>query len=343
MHCSVEDKKFVIDALTNSAPLVGPDFLASTVSSMWVASGLAKITAAYGASLVRRFTGNPSVMLSPLEYCNTPRLRGLPLLVSLRGEHPDAVAVAHSIAAREERKAVMLTCDPSGPAASTLVANGLSRICSAQLPPRDTRFVNCRSIFALSSLAHRLVQQALGKSACISVDPESIELFYSTVHERARDMAAKITAIDEWRRKQVIILCDGHTSALGITWQSVLAEAGICTPTCLDLKDYTHGDHLAASQTSNVVFIVLQHAEIETIADVFVQRFQTIFPLIAVHLTTNFNERFWENLFICCEVTNLLSVHLGYEGGRPPKNPTVHGWRGWGDIGTHAEPWHRIT
>ena len=332
MHRLSEDLDFIVGELANPVPLIGAASLASASSSIWIASGLAKIAALYGASLIRRLSGQPSVMLSPLEYCNTPAVRSLPILVSLRGEHPDAVAAANSIVSREAPGSVMLTCDPSGTAANLLSEGKAPAICSAQLPPRDARFVNCRSIFVLSVLAYRLVRQAIGPSMCPNVDVTRLERSMASVQQRARDVASLIADIPSWRGKQVIFLGDGHASPLATTWQSILAEAGICTSLCVDIKDYTHGDHLAAVQGQNVVFVVLRHGETQAIADIFTSRFRTLFPTIEVFLETGFFERFWENLLLCCEVANALSHHLGYEGGRPPKHPIVHGCRGWGEL-----------
>lgn len=55
------------------------------------------------------------------------------------------------------------------------------------------------------------------------------------------------------------------------------------TPT-FDIKDYTHGDHLAAVRTDNTIFLVIQHPSIEEICQSFVSRFSTRFQVIVVAL-----------------------------------------------------------
>lgn len=107
---------------------------------------------------------------------------------------------------------------------------------------------------------------------------------------------------------------------------------GWTSPLCHDLKDYTHGDHLAAVRANHAQFLVIPSPGREALCHAFVSRFATRFPVQVVVLESSGPTRFWENLFFCCNTAEALSTQLGFAGLRPPRDPEVHSWRGWGTL-----------
>lgn len=334
MALTLDDLEMIQERLNASIEFPAADSLGNAFASVWIASGLAKISAAYGTALVEQCVGLPSQLMSPMDYCQKPLLRALPVLVSLRGQHEDAVGVAQSIVNRLSPASVLITGEPEGLAAQKL-RTGRSDLCivSASFPPRDRRFVNCGSIFMLSTLAYRLVRQAFGSRFISDINEYDLLQAFSRATEGAHTIARGIAGVEEWQHKQMIILGQGVGSELTLPWQSIFAEAGIATATCMDLKDYTHGDHLAAVRANNAIFLVIQHPGTEEMVQIFTSRFATRFPVLVVPLASSGPTRFWESLFYCCNTADELTHLLGYGGQRPPKDPAVHGWRGWGCLG----------
>lgn len=334
MPLTLNDLEMIQERLRDSTEFPATYVLGAAFASVWIASGLAKISAAYGAALVEQYVGSPGQLMSAMDYCNKPLLRSTPVLVSLKGQHEDAVGVAQSIVNRSSLGAVLITGEPEGPAAQTLRAGCLTPcIVSASFPARDRRFVNCGSIFMLSALAYQLVRQAFGSDVIGAIDEYNLMQVYSRAVEGAHAIAQGIAAVEGWQHKQLIILGQGLGSELTLPWQSIFAEAGIATATSLDLKDYTHGDHLAAVRANNAIFLVIQHPGTEEMVRIFTSRFITRFPVLVVPLASSGPTRFWENLFYCCNTADALTHRLGYGGQRPPRDLTVHGWRGWGSLG----------
>lgn len=334
MALTLDDLEMIQERLMDPTKFAAARALETASASVWIASGLAKIPAAYGAALVEQHVGFPSKLTSAMEYCQKPLLRALPVLVSLRGRHEDAVSVARSIVDRCSPASVLITGEPQGAAAQTLRAGSLtSGIVSASLPVRDRRFVNCGSIFMLSALAYQLVRQAFDSDLIGVVDEHELAQAFSRAAEGAHVIAQGIAAVAGWQDKQLIILGQGLGSELTLPWQSIFAEAGIATATCLDLKDYTHGDHVATVRANNAIFLTIPHPGTEEMIRIFTERFATRFPVLEAPLASSGPTRFWENLFYCCNTADALTYRLGYGGQRPPKDPTVHGWRGWGRAG----------
>lgn len=334
MALTLDDLEMIRERLNDSSAFPAVHTLGKSFASVWIASGLAKISAVYGAALIEQYVGFPSQLMSPMDYCQKPLLRTLPVLVSLKGQHEDAVGVAQSIVNRLSPVSVLITGEPDGPAAQTLKA-GRSELCivSTSFPSRDRRFVNCGSIFMLSTLAYQLVRQAFGSSFISDINEYELLTAFSRAMDGAHAIARGIAGVEDWQNKQLIILGQGGASELTLPWQSIFAEAGIATVTCMDLKDYTHGDHLAAVRAKNAIFLVIQHPGIEEMVQIFTTRFATRFPVLVVPLASSGPTRFWESLFYCCNTADELTHLLGYGGQRPPKDPVVHGWRGWGSLG----------
>ncbi|EHK72057.1 hypothetical protein PPL19_03930 [Pseudomonas psychrotolerans L19] len=334
MALTLDDLEMIQERLKDSTEFPAAYTLEKAFASVWIASGLAKISAAYGAALVEGCVGFPSQLMSAMDYCQKNLLRRLPVLVSLKGQHEDAVGVAQSIVNRLSPASVLITGEPEGLAAQTLSA-GLSAPCivSASFPSRDRRFVNCGSIFMLSALAYQLVRQAFGSDMIGRIDEYDLAQAFTKAAGGAQAIAQGIAAVENWQHKQLVVLGQGLGSELTLPWQSIFAEAGIATATCLDLKDYTHGDHMAAVRANNIIFLVIQHSGTEEMVRIFTSRFATRFPVLVAPLASSGPTRFWENLFYCCNTADDLTHRLGYGGQRPPKDPAVHSWRGWGSLG----------
>ena len=333
MALTLDDLEMIQERLKDPTEFPAAHTLETAFASVWIASGLAKISAAYGAALVKRCVGFPSQLMSAMDYCQSPLLSTLPVLVSLKGGHEDAVSVAQSIVNRLSPASVLITGEPEGPAAQTLRAGRLTPcIVSASFPARDRRFVNCNSIFMLSALAYQLVRHAFGSDVIGAIDEYDLAQAFSRAAEGAHVIAQSIVAVEDWQHKQLIILSQGLDSELTLPWQSIFAEAGIATATCLDLKDYTHGDHLAAVRANNAIFLVIQHPGIEEVGRIFTSRFASRFPVLVAPLGSSGPTRFWENLFYCCNTADALTHYLGYGGQRPLRDPGVHSWRGWGSL-----------
>lgn len=327
------DIELLIQRVTSQASMPAALLLKQAPSSVWIAAGLAKISALYGVAMLHRIAGVPSRFLTPLEYGQNDRIKCMPVLTSLRGNHQDAVEVAEAIAARGREGSILITADPHGSAAQHLIEHGKGALlASDSLPDRDKRFVNLKSILMLTALTHRLVEQALDNPAEAALDPEALgEAWYRSQHA-AMNIAGKIKSVEGWKQKQLFILADGLTSELALTWQSILSEAGVLNPVCLDIKDFTHGDHLAATSSENAMYLVISHEGTRAVAHTFSERFSTLFPVMPLDLAASSQHRFWENLFTASNTTSLLTAILGRPNQRPPKHPVVWSWRGWGSI-----------
>lgn len=330
------DLELVVNRLLEKQEGSASMYLRECASSVWIASGLAKISAVYGASLMQKIAGAPSRFTSPLEYVQNQRVKCLPVLISLRGEHSDAVEVAQSIVDREVERSIIMSCTPFGPAGKVMLNRPHSNkyvatgVASAQLPDRDKRFVNFKSILTLSGISNRLVCDALGHPDEMKVDFKHLYSAWDRAERVSARIADQICSTEGWEQKQLFILTEGATSDLGIAWQSVLSEAGIANPICLDIKDYTHGDHLVASRTKNAMFLVVSHKGLSSVSGAFVERFRTIFPVFHLDLEGDERYYFWENIFTVGGVASEMTKQLGYYNERPPKDPIVWSWRGWG-------------
>jgi len=302
-------------------------------SSVWIASGLAKISAIYGASIIQRLSGKPSRFITPIEYAQNNQIQCLPILVSLRGNHTDAIEVAEIIAARKMSASLLVTADEYG-GASNIFRNSIfnANIASSNLPSRDQRFVNCKSVIMLSALVQKLVYSSFGSMNKPLISRSSLIEAWSHAKTSSENLLEKISNIKDLEQKQIIILSDGITSSYAITWQSILSESGVATAAHLDIKDYTHGDHIAATRTRNAIYIVISHSGIKEISQIFTDRFSSLFPVLKLELKSDVHLRFWENLFVVINVTSGLTSLLGYSNQRPPKDPIVWSWRDWGKI-----------
>ena len=308
MALTLDDLEMIQERLRDSTEFPATYALKSAFASVWIASGLAKIAAAYGSALIEQSIGLPSHLMSAMDYCQKRHLRALPVLVSLKGRHEDAVGVAQSVVNRFSPASILITGEPQGRTAQALRGgHSTPFIVSASFPARDRRFVNCSSIFMLSTLAYQLVRQTFGSDMIDSIDEYDLEQAFSRAAEGAHAIAQSIAAVEGWQHKQLIILGPGLGSELTLPWQSIFAEAGIATATCLDLKDYTHGDHLAAVRANNTIFLVIQHRGIEEMVRIFTSRFISRFPVLVAPLGTSGPTRFWENLFYCCNTADALT------------------------------------
>lgn len=327
------DIDVLIRGLTDQAILPAALALKNAPSTVWIAAGLAKISAFYGVSMLQRIAGAPCRFVTPLEFGQNKRIKCLPVLTSLRGNHPDAVEVTEAIAAREGAGSILITGDPHGEAARCLSEQGSGAVfASSELPDRDSRFVNLKSILMLSALTHRLVEQALDFPEEAKLNSAELWEAWARSQHAGINIANQIKMVPDWQQKQLFILTEGLSSDLALAWQSILSEAGILSPVCLDIKDFTHGDHLAPTRIGNGIYLVLSHTGTREVAQTFTKRFLTLFPVITLDIDATAQHRFWENLFTASNAAAFMTGFLGYPNQRPPKHPIVWSWRGWGSI-----------
>jgi hypothetical protein len=228
---------------------------------------------------------------------------------------------------------VLITADPTGRAAEQLKGGKTETfLTSLPLPPRDKRFVNLKSVIALSALAQSFVRLVAHDLAPPRIDDNALVATFERTFQLAAETALHISGIVDWQKHHCIILTDGPASPLAITWSSLLAESGVATASVGDLKDYTHGDHTAAILHGNVRFVVLRHTGTAVSSDLFSRRFSTRLQVSVIDLEHSGDMLFWENLFYAAGVVSALSHVLGFQGGRPPRDPEVHQWRDWGSI-----------
>ena len=83
MALTLDDLEMIKARILETTVLQGVRPLESAHTSVWMASGLAKISAAYGAALCERYSGHPSRMMTALDYCHKPFLQTLSVLLSL--------------------------------------------------------------------------------------------------------------------------------------------------------------------------------------------------------------------------------------------------------------------
>lgn len=321
------------ERLLSSEPLPASVLIKDATSSVWIASGLAKISAIYGTSLIQGLSGKPSRFITPIEYAQNNQIQCLPILVSLRGNHPDAIEIAKIIAARQKEASLLITGDRYGGASNIFRNNSFNAsITCSDLPLRDQRFVNCKSVIMLSALVQNLVYSSFRSTNKKQISIDSLIETWYCAKISSEVIIEQMSNIKNLEQKQIIILSDGIISPYGITWQSILSESGVATPIYLDIKDYTHGDHLAATRTRNTLYIIISHPGIKEISQIFAGRFSSIFPVLKLELESGISLRFWENLFVAINVTSSLTALLGYSNQRPPKDPIVWSWRNWGKI-----------
>lgn len=303
------------------------------LGTVWIASGLAKISAFYGSFLMEKYAQRFSRFSTPLSYVQLPTPQCTPILISLRGKHPDSISVINHFLDKNRVDAIFLTADAMGGVASIMKDNKrANNIICTELPSRDKRTVNFNSIFILNSLIHHFVASSLDRRESLNIDVKKIKKIFEKSQTIASDLVSEILNIKDWSTKQFIILSNGIPSEIGITWQSIMSEAGLFTPVCSDLKDYTHGDHSAAVRTRENIYIVISNPKTRLISDIFCERFSLLFPVLYVNLDDSGVYGFWQNLFLAMNCASLLTASLGYTNQRLPKHPTVHNWRGWGDI-----------
>ena len=311
---------------------------AGTAPLVWIGTGLGKISASYGSSLVHQLTGRTSSFVTPLQFCHSAKSRCIPILVSLRGSNPDVFDTACCIGDQRPRRAVFITADPHNPSVARIPTDRTELfVASGPLPPRDTRFINLNSVIVLSALTDALIRAAVRHKDQSRISEDLLATCFYRTGNAAVDVARRISETEDWQSRHFIILADGIASPLALAWSSILAEAGVATASVTDIKDYTHGDHAAAVLHGNIRFIIIRHSSTSVVADIFYERFSTRFPVSMIQLEHSGALLFWENLFFAASVTSALSHALGYRGDRPPRDTAVHQWRGWGSVRSKSE------
>lgn len=330
---ATSDIEFVKAALSAVVSPHLSEVITKYPSFLWIGTGLSKIAASLGAWLVQISLGKPSQFMTPLEYCRTKIASAVPIVITLKGKNSDILEVSAAIQRLKPPMVGLLTTDLKGLFSEQLRRSEID-VATAQAisPPRDKRFVNCLSIFALSASVFRVVQDAASGESGVSRWSCELDSVLTGGITAGQAAAQDILSANSWGNRRIIVLGSGVLSPLSFSWVSILAEAGIGTCSVSDIKDFTHGDFFAAVRESNAMFVVLREPAIAEICDVFIGRYSSLFPVIAVTLTSDGPLVFWENLFAACEVAKRLSMALGYGGKRPPKHPDIWKWRGWGSL-----------
>lgn len=295
---------------------------------IWLGSGFAKIAASYGAELCIT-NGIVSTFMSAVDYKSSPiKACSLPILLSFAGKGEDAIDTAENMA-RTSSEAGLITCSSDSDAVKKLSTTRSSYL-FGQAPERDKRFVNIKSILTLTALAEEYARRQF-KLSLPKIDLKSCVQKAEVTGMRA---AEQFIEHFSWRTKQLIIVGKGYNNPLEHVWKSILSEAGIMTPTWVDIKDFTHGDHRHVSLHQNHAFLVLEQPEIKEYCDIFVARFAQVYPVELIHCGGTFRGQFWSGLLTALFFTHRLTYEQGYNGNRPPKNELVHSWRGWGRLNT---------
>ncbi|MGF1832609.1 hypothetical protein [Photobacterium sanguinicancri] len=304
--------------------------LPSSHYPLWLGSGFAKIAASYGAELCVN-NGIVSTFMSAVDYKSSPlKTYFFPILLSFAGKGEDAIDTAENMA-NASSKAGIITCNSDSGAVEKLSAISRSHLFGL-FPKRDKRFVNIKSILTLTALAEEYARKQFDLPLP-KLDLQSCAQQAEVIGMRA---AEQFIEHFSWRTKQLIIVGKGYNNPLDHVWKSILAEAGIMTPTWVDIKDFTHGDHRHVSLYQNHAFLLLEQPEIKEYCDIFEPRFNQIYPVERINLTGTFREQFWVSLFAALFFTHRLTYEQGHDGCRPPQNELVHSWREWGRLNSET-------
>lgn len=68
MPLTLNDLEMIQERLRDSTEFPATYVLGAAFASVWIASGLAKISAAYGAALVEQYVGSPGQLMSAMDY-----------------------------------------------------------------------------------------------------------------------------------------------------------------------------------------------------------------------------------------------------------------------------------
>ena len=145
----------------------------------------------------------------------------------------------------------------------------------------------------VSLLSYRLTLAALSDLDVARQCPALLEGAWVRAREAAVRSRTWLQSAGADRPGPLIILSDGTPSELSLAWQAILSEVGVATPICLDVKDYTHGDHASAGRAGDARYIVLRHAGNAAICRRFVERFSSLYDVFEVDLMADPAYLFW--------------------------------------------------
>lgn len=288
----------------------------------WVGSGLAKISASYANDLCKTYKiyshFNP-----PLSYRHHQDV-GVPVLVSLGGKGDDAINTAKNMA-QYNQNVGLITANRQSPILKVFEKNILSA-CLGTYPEKDKRFVNLRGIIALSVFCEKFIHYF-----CTNNILMPIKFDLTNINLVAYNIYQTLIKNPIWQNN-IIVLGTGYNSVIEHTWKSIMHESCITHIIWQDLKDYTHGDHLLIGQFKNYSFILIENEQTKPYVDIFLERFSTICQVHKITISLDTRQAFWENLCYVSCLANHLSHSLGYQGQRPPKDPIIYNWYGWGSL-----------
>ena len=289
----------------------------------WIASGLAKISAAYGNDICNQ-NNLISTFNSALNYKLHVNQRFMPILVSLGGKGEDAVDIAKLIVSRSQ-KAGLITANSDSLVEKILIDIDLIKLIGSY-PQRDKRFINLKGVLALSIYCE-IYAFSLNNSSQIL--PLLIDI--KEIEEKAELIFRDIITHANWRNN-LVVLGSGYNSAIEYTWKAILQEAGIASVRWYDIKDYTHGEHQYSIVNEDLIYIIIETDDVKLYSEIFETRFSKITTVYRIKISSNLSTNFWENLIYVSNLASILSHYCGYEGNRPPKDLLRDSWRGWGRL-----------
>lgn len=288
----------------------------------WIGSGLAKISASYANDLCIKYK-ILSHFNSALHYRNYQDI-GIPILVSLGGKGDDAIHVAKYMA-QHNQNVGLITANHQSSILKIFEQNIISAFLGTY-PEKDKRFVNLQGIIALSTFCEKFIHYF-----CINNTLTPIILNLTNINLITSNICEALVSNRFWQNS-IIVLGTGYNSAIEHTWKSIMHESCITHIIWQDIKDYTHGDHLLISQFKNYSFILIENEQTKAYTDIFLERFSTICQVNKITIPLDTRQAFWENLCYVSCLANHLSYYIGYQGKRPPKDPIIYNWRGWGNL-----------
>ncbi len=286
----------------------------------WIASGLAKISAAYGNDICNR-NNLLSTFNSALNYKLNPNQRFMPILVSLGGKGEDAVDLAKLIVSRSKR-AGLVTANSESLVEKILRDIDLIKFIG-KYPQRDKRFINLKGVLALS-IYSEIYSLSLNNNN-LQISPLLVDL--KDIEQKTEFVYTDIITHANWRNN-IVVLGAGYNSAIEYTWKAILQESGIAAVRWYDIKDYTHGEHQYSVVNEDLIYIIIETDELKLYSEIFETRFSKIATVHKIKISNNLLTNFWENLIYVSNLAFILSHHCGYAGNRPPKDLLIDSWRG---------------
>lgn len=294
----------------------------------WIASGLTACAAECGRLAVVHHLRQPSVILSPSQYCREPEVGWLPMLVSYKGRNNDICAAAERVGAHSIESLLLVGM---GGTKVEGILSGQGRLeSSLTLPPHplDRGFVTVRATLALAIAATAACHRQDERSAISSRLRENL----AKGCEVGTAIAEAILTIPAWESRRFFILGGPATSAARLAWERAFAESALASVIIGDLKDYTHGRYLSALREGDATFVLLSDPSCDNLVEVARAHLSQAFPVVAVPSHGDWIDVMLTQLFAAFTTMSRLAQALSLRPENPPKPPVVAGWTNWGKI-----------